>query len=423
MHDSSLTNPPWIDGPPPPLLPLRHDATADVCVIGAGISGLSVAYELTQRGASVVVVDQNAIGHGQTCNTTAHLVTALDERYFELERLHGRHGSALTRLAHAAAIERIESIVRTEAIDCSFARLDGYIFVPLSRSDPVELLHRELAAATRAQAVAEILPTTPGLAVQTPCLRFPRQAQFHPLRYIEGLARAIRDHRGRIFTGTRVTSVDAGERIVVQTQDHFTVSAGAAVVATNRPIRERTDTLPAQTPFRSFVIALKLPAGAVPPSLYWDGYWDDDTPYHYVRVAHATDGHDLLIVGGEDEEITDPAVLLTPDDLAARACRLQEWARLHFPMVGEVTHRWHGCILEPDDELAFIGRLNDHDRNVYIVSGDSGNGMTYAAIAGMILPELIAGRDHPWAAIYSPMRKRLDTPTRRSLACEKAGNR
>jgi glycine/D-amino acid oxidase-like deaminating enzyme len=236
-----------------------------------------------------------------------------------------------------------------------------------------------------------------------------------PLLYLAGLARAV---GARIFTGTRAASIDASRGLTVITSDHFRISAGAVVIATNSAFGQQPGALPPQILYRTFVLAMRIPPDAIPPALYWDGYWDADTPYHYVRLAASTlDGpNDLLVVGGEDEEVSDPVIPVDLADRAARFDRLHSWAVAHFPCAGEITHAWHGYILEPDGELAFIGRLDDANPSVYVVSGDSGNGMTYAAIAGMMLPELIQGRDHPWAAVYSPTRARIESHTRRALA-------
>src|ERR1041385_1840836 len=121
---------------------------ADVCIVGAGIAGLTTAYLLGQAGKSVIVLDDGPIVSGETERTTAHLVTALDDRYFELERLHGEKAAKLAAESHAAAIDTIERIVREERIACDFERLDGYLFNPPD-GDP-ELLDREFAAAQRA---------------------------------------------------------------------------------------------------------------------------------------------------------------------------------------------------------------------------------------------------------------------------------
>src|SRR5437763_11314971 len=127
---------------------LTKDTHADVCVVGAGIAGMTTAYLLVRQGKSVAVLDDGPIAGGQTQRTTAHLSNALDDRYFEIERLHGPEGARLAADSHTAAIARIEAVVREEHIDCDFERLDGYLF--LAPGESPKLLDRELAAAHRA---------------------------------------------------------------------------------------------------------------------------------------------------------------------------------------------------------------------------------------------------------------------------------
>src|ERR687894_327162 len=144
-----VTVPTWIQstsrprhGPPP------ADLRTQVCVVGAGIAGLTTAYLLAREGKSVVVLDEGPVGAGQTERTTAHLASAIDDRFTEIEKHHGQDGSRLAYESHAAAIDAIERISRDEKIDCDFRRLDGFLFsVP---GDPPDLLDKELAAAHRA---------------------------------------------------------------------------------------------------------------------------------------------------------------------------------------------------------------------------------------------------------------------------------
>src|SRR2546423_7994292 len=139
----------WMDEEDTPRYEsLPGDLRCDVCVVGAGIAGLSAAYLLAQEGKAVVVLESGLIGRGETSRTTAHLSNALDDRYYELERLFGRDGSARAQQSHGKAIDCIEQIVQRERIDCDFTRLDGYLFV--SPGQPLDELDRELNAARRA---------------------------------------------------------------------------------------------------------------------------------------------------------------------------------------------------------------------------------------------------------------------------------
>lgn len=397
MHYSEHTQSIW-KGTHAPLTttPLSEDAEVDVCIVGAGLAGLSVAYHLLREGQSVLVVDDNAVGGGETAQTTAHLASALDDRFSELEKLHGETGARLAYLSHDAAISAIERIVAEEGIDAHFTRLDGYLF--LADGDRLETLEREHAAAQRAgfDDVAWV-DRAPIAAFDTGrCLRFPRQGQFHALRYLAGLLRAIERRGGRVHTGTHATAVEGGADARVATAGGPTVKARRGiVVATNTPINDRFAIHAKQAPYRTYVVGLRVAAGEVPRALYWD----TADPYHFVRVATVEDGQEVLLAGGEDEKTG------LHDDAEARWARLEVWARRRFPTAGERLYQWSGQIIEPFDGLAFIGKNPLDKDNVFVVTGDSGHGMTHGTIAGILLTELLLGRDHPWAALYDPARK------------------
>src|SRR5437588_9804647 len=131
---SGITTSVWMaTGDTPHQSPLTKDTSANVCIIGAGIAGLTTAYLLAREGKVVVVLDDGPIGGGMTARTTAHLSNALDDRFYELERLFGEDGSRLAAQSHTVAIDRVEAIVWEEKIDCEFERLDGYLFLPANR--------------------------------------------------------------------------------------------------------------------------------------------------------------------------------------------------------------------------------------------------------------------------------------------------
>jgi glycine/D-amino acid oxidase-like deaminating enzyme/nitrite reductase/ring-hydroxylating ferredoxin subunit len=376
---------------------LAESTSANVCVVGAGIAGLTTAYLLASEGKSVIVVDDGPIAGGESGRTTAHLANALDDRYFELERMHGEKGARLAAESHTAAVNQIEQIVREENIDCDFERLNGYLFTPPGTS--ADILEEERDACHRAGLTdVRIVDDMPlPLGKTGPALLFPHQAQFHPVKYLAGLARAIEARGGRIFTRTHVGEVaDGTTQAVVKVHGGHRVTANAVVVATNTPFNDWVTIHTKQAAYRTYVIGALVPRGSVHKALYWDTM----DPYHYVRVQKLSDQHDVLIVGGEDHK-TGQA-----DDTDDRFDRLEMWARQLFPVIDFVEYRWSGQIIEPVDSLAFIGR-NPGDDNVYIATGDSGNGMTHGTIAGMLIGDLLDGRDNEWAKIYDPSRTPL----------------
>jgi glycine/D-amino acid oxidase-like deaminating enzyme len=388
----------WMDtAEVPAQSQLSENMHADVCVVGAGIAGITIAYLLTREGKSVVVLDAGLIGGGMTERTTAHLTYAIDDHYWEIEHLHGQKGAQLSAESHKTAIDRIETIIAEEKIECDFERLEGYLFLAPGHS--IDMLEQELKAAHRAGLTeVEFVERAPVENFNTgKCLRFPRQAQFHPLKYMTGLAHAIERDGGRIYSETHVSNMEGGESAKVETSDGYIVSADAIVIATNSPINDIVKIHTKQAPYTTYVIGARIPRNSVTQALYWD----TEDPYHYVRIQHVTgkDGdYDLLIVGGEDHK-TGQA-----DDWEQRYSRLETWAKKRFPMIESIEYKWSGQVMQPVDGVAFIGNNPADASNVYIATGDSGMGMTHGTIAGILITELIMERECPWAPLYNPSR-------------------
>src|SRR5690349_21233484 len=379
--DAQATTSVWMATATTPIQPkLRENIRTDVCIVGAGIAGMTTAYLLAKEGRSVVVLDDGAIGGGMSGRTTAHLTNAYDDRYVEMEKLHGADGARRIAASHTAAIDKIEQIIREEQIACGFERLDGYLFTPPNES--TDILKDELEASRRAGLVdVTMVERAPIETFNTgPALRFPRQAQFHPLEYLTGLARAFTRSGGRIFSETHATKFTGGDGASVETSSGGTVKCDVIVVATNSPVNDRVAIHTKQAPYVTYVIGMRVPKGSVSRALYWD----TPDPYHYVRLQSAkdVDREDILIVGGEDHKTGQE------HDGMERFGRLEQWSRERWPQVGEVDFRWSGQVMEPVDGIAFIGRNPLDDDNDFIATGDSGQGMTHGTIAGMLLADL-----------------------------------
>lgn len=375
---------------------LTTDVETDVCIVGAGIAGMTTGYLLAREGRRVVVLDDGSVAGGETCRTTAHLVNAPDTYFIELERLHGKHQARLAAESHTRAIDKIEEIARREKISCNFRRLDGYLYT--EEGETTETLESELEAAHRAglKDVA-LIDSVPIKSFKTgPALHFPHQGQFHILKYVKGLARAIQRDGGRICVQTHAAEIEGltDHNARIKTSNGVTVKAHAVVVATNSPVNDRFVIHTKQAPYRTYVIGARVPRGRIPHVLLWDTL----DPYHYVRVQRMSHTHDFLIVGGEDHK-TGQA-----DDANKRYRRLEKWARERFPAAKKVEFRWSGQVMEPVDGLAFIGQNPLDEKSIFIATGFSGTGMTYGTISGMLLTDLIQGRKNEWADLYDPSR-------------------
>jgi glycine/D-amino acid oxidase-like deaminating enzyme/nitrite reductase/ring-hydroxylating ferredoxin subunit len=380
------------DAPPP------HEV--DVCIVGGGIAGLTTALVLAREGVGVAVIDDGPIGGGETGRTSAHLASAVDDHYYELESKFGERGAQLIAESHAAAIDWIEATIQEHGIDCDFRRVDGYLFAPPDSHGERALreLDKELIAAMRAGLTVERVDRAPLPFERGPALRFAHQAQFHPLKYLRGLAAAVVEAGGTIHTGVHVEAIQPAEPLLIKLSGGRTILCRAAVDATNSSITS-PHTLPLrQAAYRSYCIAVAVPTGTIPHALYWD----TEDPYHYIRVAPGdVPERELVIVGGADHRTGQGEAMQSWIDL-------EKWTRRWLRLDGPVVARWSGQIMEPVDGPAHIGRSPEM-AHVYVITGDSGNGLTHGTIGGMLIPELMQGRKHPWADVYAPDRSHLHT--------------
>ncbi|MGZ3181447.1 MAG: FAD-dependent oxidoreductase [Telluria sp.] len=379
----------------PAFPPLAERTRADVCVVGGGIAGLTTAYLLQREGRKVVLLEALELGAGETGRTTAHFFPP-DERYYQLMDKFGPGQAALIADAYRQATDLVESIARTEGIDCDFQRLDGYLVSQVRGQDDV--IEKEMAAAARLGLPVEWLERVPGMVYDTgPCVRFANVAQFHPLRYLAGLATAVTGKGGAIHCGTRALGIEKdGEGVVVRTGSGHEVHAADVVVATHTPFNDRVVMHTKQAGYQTYVVGFKVRKGDVPRMLLWD----TGDPYYYVRLAGIDGGaDDILIVGGQDHKTGQET---TPQH---RWDEVELWTRNRFVNLGEVVYRWSGMVLEPSDGVAFLGRNPMDSEHVYVITGDSGNGMTNCTAGAMIVRDLIMGLSNPWAEVFAPNRK------------------
>ncbi len=382
----------------PRFTKLDRDTQTEVLVIGGGIAGLTSAYFLLKSGKKVTLIEDGFLGSGESGRTTAHLTAALDDRYYYLENIFGEKAAALAAESHTVAISAIENIVQTEHIDCDFTRLNGYLF--LHPSDKPSHLEKEFEAVQKAGLDVSMCNTMPGIGTVR-CIEFRNQAQFHIVKYLSGLAKAISALGGVIYTETHAEKIDNKGA----TTNGFRISAEHIVVATNSPVNDIVTMHTKQHAYRTYVIAGKVKKGVLPYALWWDtgnadSKWISE-PYHYVRLEQYDEDYDLLIVGGEDHKTGQADAEHSPEE--HRYAKLEDWARKLFPALEEIRYRWSGQVLEPVDSLGFMGK-NPGDDNIYIITGDSGNGMTHTTIGAMIVRDLITGVKNRWTSLYDPAR-------------------
>ncbi len=385
---------------------LNEDINVDVCIVGGGLAGLTTAYILSKKGQRVCVLEGFDIAAEQTGRSTAQFTTVLDQRYFTLEILHGLEGARLAAESHHAAIKEVEAIIRHEKIECNLEKINGYLFnsnevhnytLKSNHELSDKYLKKELEAAHRAG--LHDVYMTDKIPLETfgpgPALCFPNQLQLNPIKYVNGLAEIILKKGGHIYTNSHVIEVKGGKSAFAQVENGHYVRCKSIVVTTNTPINDLLAIHTKQASYTTYVLGFEFPKQTIENALYWD----TQDPYHYVRLVQKDlQLYDILLVGGEDHRTgqnSDPGNCYT---------RLENWARKKFPSSGRLIYHWSGQVINSVDGLAYIGHNPMDSENVFVATGQSGNGMTYSTITGMLLSDLITGRKNHWEILYKPSR-------------------
>jgi glycine/D-amino acid oxidase-like deaminating enzyme/nitrite reductase/ring-hydroxylating ferredoxin subunit len=368
--------------------PLRGEVRADVAVIGAGITGITAAMLLRDRGKSVVVLEKESVGAGETGNTTAHITAAVDARYHWIRRKYGKDEARIVADASRAAMQQIERFIARFNIECHYDKVPGYLYT--EKRKYVSELKNEAGAAREAGLDVEWTENVPLPFATRGGVLFRDQAQFHPGEYLNALATAAAGAGVHIYERTLVTDVKNGAPCTVETE-HGRVTADAVIMATNVPVAGFTHVHVKAAAYRTYAMAFEV-SGEHPEGLFWD----TADPYHYTRWQRTSEGT-FLIVGGEDHRTGGE------EDTESCFARVEAYAREYFGS-HPLRYRWSGQVIEPHGGLPLIGGAE----NVYISTGYSGQGMTFGTAGAMLVADLITGTDNVWAALFDYNRVRVD---------------
>jgi hypothetical protein len=227
------------------------------------------------------------------------------------------------------------------------------------------------------------------------------QATFHPTRYLAGVLAWLKQQPNfQCYTRTRVLGIHekgiellgmGHKSVTIETDGDHTVKAEHAVEATCIPLQKLSVVAELEY-YRTYCIAVRVPKGSVEDCLLYD----NANEYKYVRLTACDDKDDYLVVGGCDHKVGQEETTPCFDEL-------EKWTRERFTQAGTTDYRWSGQIFEPIDYMAFIGKNQGNDK-IFIVTGDSGDGLTHGVLAGRLIADEIEEKPNEWASLYNPKR-------------------
>lgn len=353
----------------PSFAPLQGDIRTDVLVVGGGIAGILCAYLLTQAEVDTVLVEAKKLCSGVTGNTTAKITAQHGLVYHKLLRRFGEEKTKQYLLANQAALERYRELCQT--IDCDFQTRDSFIY---SRDDEA-LLEEELEALRRLGYGAQLARKLPLPFDVAGAVRFPRQAQFHPLKFLSAVAAGL-----TIYENTKVLELAPGWART----DRGVIRAEKIIVATHFPILNKHGSyFLKQYQQRSYVLALENA-----PQL--DGiYLDAQEGGLSLRSAGK-----LLLLGGCGHRT---------GKQSGGWSALSGLAHRYYPQAREVC-RWATQDCMTLDGVPYIGRYSRRTPDLFVATGFGKWGMTSAMAAAMVLTDLVQDRENPFAPVFSPSR-------------------
>jgi glycine/D-amino acid oxidase-like deaminating enzyme/nitrite reductase/ring-hydroxylating ferredoxin subunit len=400
-----LNRPLWLDGADTDYPVASGAIEVDVAVVGAGITGTTAAYLLKQAGKSVALLESDRICAGATGYTSAKLTVGHSLVYRELIESFGVEAARRYARSNQQAIERVAAIVEKHSLDCDFERAANFVYTESSNS--TRAIAVEVDAALRAGLDAHLTTETDLPYPVAAAIRVDQQAQFHPWKYVAGLAALVSGDGSHVLERTRATGVRTGDPCTVETATG-TVRASYVVIATQLPFTDRGLFFTKAHPLKSYAIAAPIAEEQAPRGMYIS----IDQPTRSVRSTQGVNGR-ILIVGGESHH---PGEDRNP---AARYGKLERFLEDRFG-VDAAEWKWSTHDYIPLDGLPYIGRLSRSDERVLVATGYAKWGMTKGTLAAEILADAILGRPNENAALYDAHRRQL---RRSALAFVKENSR
>ena len=376
----------WLETCSPPSFPaLDRELEVDVAIVGGGMVGVSAARMLKDRGLTVAVVEALRVGQGVSGKATAKVTSQHGICYSKLEQKFDEERARLYADAQQTGLRTIRELAQAHGIDADIEDRPAFVY---TREDKhVEEIEKEVDVARRLGLPAALTRDT-GLPFDVlAAMRWDNQAQFHPVKYVASLAATIPGDGSHVFENSRVVDWEP-TRIAT---DRGTVHARHVVMATNLPLGKIGFYYATNYPMAEPVIA--APIGREPP-----GYCKNvEQPGHSMRT-HRHNGQTYAIAAGTH---------FTPgndEDAQKHFADLEQWLKESFE-AGPIEYRWVNEDYSPMDSAPFIGWSSDDRDDAYLVAtGFAAWGFTNGAAAGILIADLVEGRENLWSKLFDATR-------------------
>ena len=365
-----------------------ENKTYDCLIVGGGITGLTAALLLQKAGRQTVIAEAHTAGFGTTGGTSAHINTFADTPYSKAESTFGADGAQGFADAINGGLNLIRNNISSYNISCDYELKPGYLYA--ENEEEAKQLDDIYQGTVKAGVAAAYTDEVPTPVPFRKALIFEGQAQFHPVKYLDGLQKAYLEAGGTLSENTLVEGIDSENGIHTAHAGEKSIRAKAVIYATHMPPNITLLNFEC-VPYRSYVIAVELENGQYPDALIYDS----QEPYHYMR-SHVIDGKALLLIGGCDHKTGH-------GDPAQAFASLEEYTRKYYK-VSSVRYRWSSQYYAPIDGFPYIGQLPMMADGIYCATGYNGNGMMLGSIAGQILADLVSGKGSSYEKLFSPSR-------------------
>lgn len=373
----------------PPFPKLEADVNAEVTVIGAGIVGITTAYLLGKKGHRVVLVDAGSVLNGTTGHTTAKVTIQHGLYYDELIQNVGVEKASKYVNANQDALNWMRKWVNEQNVDCHWKEEDAFLYTSIHEN--LDKLMKEQAAYEALKINGDFVQKMPHDFDSIGAVRIRKQAQFHPLKYLQHMLDEMKDMDIRIFENTVATQIKEGKKVRVITNEMHTIVSDFVVVATHFPMYWKGLYFARMYAERAYVIACKM------KSAYKGGmYVNIEEPRRSIRSS-IFNGEEVVFITGENHKTGQGK------DTLLHYKELEQFASTHFKM-NKYLARWSTQDLVTSDKVPYVGKMTKNTDNIFVATGFHKWGMTNGTAAAHLLTDLILGKENPFEDVVSPTR-------------------